>query len=203
MILFFDTETDGLPNWRLPPEHESQPQIIQLACLLTDDDGTERAMAHMLVQPTRRDIPEDVSRIHGITTEIATKFGMTAETALGLWRRFAQSADRVVAHNVRFDKQMVEIAYAHGRDYTPAQCEMIRAVRWECTMEAAAPLVNLPPTARMTAAGMTKPKPPRLEECIRHFFGEDLEGAHDALVDVRACARVYFHMRGLSPQETT
>ena len=66
-----------------------------------------------------------------------------------------------------------------------------------CTMEAATPIVNLPPTERMVAAGITKPKPPKLEECIRHFFDESLEGAHDALIDVRACSRVFFHLKTL------
>ncbi|AOW48412.1 3'-5' exonuclease family protein [Acetobacter ascendens] len=64
-----------------------------------------------------------------------------------------------------------------------------------CTMDAAAPLVNLPPTARMIAAGIDKPKAPKLEECIKHFFNEELKGAHDAMVDVRACARLFFHLR--------
>ena len=26
------------------------------------------------------------------------------------------------------------------------------------------------------------------------FFGEEISGAHDALVDTRACARVYYHL---------
>ena len=35
---------------------------------------------------------------------------------------------------------------------------------------------------------------PKLEECVRHFFGETLVGAHDALTDVRATARVFYHL---------
>ena len=35
---------------------------------------------------------------------------------------------------------------------------------------------------------------PKLEECMNHFFNETIEGAHDALVDVRATARVYYHL---------
>lgn len=57
--------------------------------------------------------------------------------------------------------------------------------------------MNLPPTERMRAAGFNKPKPPKLEECIRHFFNEDLDGAHDAMIDVAACRRVYFHLKTL------
>ena len=66
-----------------------------------------------------------------------------------------------------------------------------------CTMEAAAPIVNLPPTERMLAAGFNKPKAPKLEEAIRFFFDESLDGAHDAMVDVIACRRIYFHLKNL------
>jgi DNA polymerase III subunit epsilon len=56
-------------------------------------------------------------------------------------------------------------------------------------------LVNLPPTAKMVAAGFNKPKPPKLAEVILFLFGEELQGAHDAMVDVRATARVHFHLQ--------
>ena len=52
----------------------------------------------------------------------------------------------------------------------------------------------------MRAAGFNKPKSPKLEECIEHFFGEKLSGAHDAMVDVGACKRVYFNLKALERQ---
>lgn len=62
-------------------------------------------------------------------------------------------------------------------------------------MRQSAPIVNLPPTPKMVAAGFTKPKPPSLTECMRFFFNEDLVGAHGALTDARACARVFHEIR--------
>lgn len=58
-------------------------------------------------------------------------------------------------------------------------------------------IVNLRPTEKMIARGIMQPKPPKLAECIQHFFGEALPGAHDALVDARACGRIYFHLLSL------
>ena len=61
--------------------------------------------------------------------------------------------------------------------------------------EAAKQIVNLPPTRKMLDWGFNGPKPPKLEECMKHFFGEEFPGAHDAMVDTRACARVYWRLQ--------
>jgi len=44
----------------------------------------------------------------------------------------------------------------------------------------------------MIAAGRTNFKNPNLGEAYKFFTGKDLEGAHNAMVDVKACIEVYF-----------
>ncbi len=39
---------------------------------------------------------------------------------------------------------------------------------------------------------------PKLQETYKFLFGEEFEGAHDAMADVRACARIYFELRNRS-----
>jgi len=197
VILFFDTETTGLPNFRAPMSDDSQPHLVQLACLLTEDDGTERASLSLIVNPGVP-IPAGAAAVHGITDLIADRAGVSNATAVAMWGRLAKRADMLVAHNIRFD--MAIMAAAHARHSPGGLLVMDRAHAGRarfCTMDAAAPIVNLPPTEKMVAAGFSKPKPPKMEECIKHFFGEVLEGAHDALVDVRACARVFFHLKAM------
>ena len=63
-----------------------------------------------------------------------------------------------------------------------------------CTMRASQDLSKLAPTAAMAASGRLWNKPPKLGEAYQHFFGEDLSGAHDALVDVVACKRIYLEL---------
>lgn len=64
-----------------------------------------------------------------------------------------------------------------------------------CTKEMADPVLCLPPTARMIAAGYgDKFKAPSLAECIRFLFEEEMAGAHSALADCRYCARVFFEL---------
>lgn len=191
MILFFDTETTGLPDRYTPLNSDRQPHCVQLAALLTEDDGTERASLNLIVHPDGWTIPEAAARVHGITTEMAQRCGVREAIAAAAFYDLTKKADLLVAHNIKFDVQIIDIMFAR----VPRGWRLLGEKF--CTMDAASPLVNLPPTERMIAAGIDKPKAPKLEECIRHFFNEELKGAHDAMVDVRACARLFFHLRGV------
>lgn len=189
MILFFDTETTGFYLDRLPPDHVDQPHIVQLAAKLCDDTGNDFLSFNFIVKPTVS-IPSKASDVHGIDDDKASQFGVSPSTAVQIFRDLYTKADLVCAHNVNFDQHIIETAIAreYGKHH-PLTKQLF------CTMEAATPIVNLPPTERMIACGFNKPKPPKLEECIKHFFGEELNGAHDAMVDVDACKRVYFHLK--------
>lgn len=195
MILFFDTETTGFFDDRLPVDHEAQPYIVQLAAQLCQDDGEVLAGFCFIVDPgisSMVRIPERAAAVHGITEQKAAQFGVSIEFALSAFIHLYQRSDLVCAHNIKFDKGVIETAAARYYGKTmPLRKPLF------CTMEAASPVVNLPPTEKMRAAGFDKPKPPKLEECIQHFFHEKLDGAHDAMVDVIACRRVYLHLKSL------
>lgn len=193
MILAFDTETTGLPREDLPLEDPAQPHLVQLAALLIEDDGTERASINLLIQPDGWSIPDDVAVIHGITNEIAARCGVSEAFALAAWDRLCRRCDLLVAHQIEFDWTLVRIANARTG---ACKRDLDAEAPWMfCTMQAASGIVNLPPTSKMLWAGYDKPKAPKLAECYQFFFNETLGGAHDALVDVRACARVYFHLK--------
>jgi DNA polymerase-3 subunit epsilon len=197
VILAFDTETTGLPDFRAPSDAPNQPHLVQLAMVTLDDDMVERASVCLIIRPDGWEIPADVAKIHGITTEIAFRTGVLEKTAVDLYvELMQQSGDISIAHNISFDRRIMRIAMLRN-GYARADVEALEQQATFCTMTAASPIVNLPPTDKMKAAGFTKPKPPRLTECIKHFFDEDLTGAHDALVDVRACVRVYRHLVAL------
>ena len=188
MILCFDTETTGLTNSREPPEHPSQPHLVQLAAILYDDAGErELATLALIVRPDGWEIPAQAAAVHGITTELATAAGVPLVVALAAFNHLARAATTHVAHNAEFDMVVMGAAFHRvGRPQHP--------LNPRCTKNLATPVLNLPPTDRMRAAGFIKPKPPTLAECYKFFFNEELVGAHDALVDTRGCARVYFEL---------
>jgi hypothetical protein len=46
MKLFFDTETTGLANFQQEANHPSQPRLVQLAAILTDEACEEISTGH-------------------------------------------------------------------------------------------------------------------------------------------------------------
>ena len=188
MILFFDTETTGFTRPNMPVSHESQPHLTQIAAQLVRPDNST-FMEFSLIVNAGVPIPKQASDVHGITNEIAEEYGVSQSTAVDFFLKLYGHADLVVAHNINFDKQVMETAIARRTGGTMRLTKDLY-----CTMRNATDIVKAPPTAKMVAAGRTHWKSPNLGECIKHFFDEELEDAHDAMVDVQACRRVYFKL---------
>jgi len=183
-IIFFDTETSGLPSKNLPRTHFDQPHICQLGAILTDSTGRTLHEINMIVKPDGWVIPAAASDLHGITQEIAMGVGLSIRGVLGVFARLLEKASTIVAHNIAFDLQMLE------REMQPYT---LPAVAY-CTMAQATPILAIPPTENMRKWGMTQFKNPNLQECHEYFFGRPFDGAHDAMADVRACRDVYFEI---------
>ena len=192
-ILAFDTETTGLPAKGANPPLSAQPHILQLAFTLYSPERRPLMELSTLVKlPNGVECPANVSAVHGITTEQANTLGIPLESALRLLSYAAQRADRVIAHNASFDLQWI--------NFSCQRAEMPNVLDGKhiyCTCDAATPIVNLPPTPAMLRWGRNEPKRAKLSECFTHFFNEELVDAHDALVDTRGCARVYFHLQDM------
>lgn len=181
--LIIDTETTGFPVGSSPIDWAGQPWPVELAAVLCDDDLRVRSTLHVIVRPPVT-IPPDASKIHGITDELAERFGVPPRAATGALMRLFALADVVVGHNVSFDIDIIQSAAR--RSGVPWIQKPIR-----CTAAAAAPIVGLPPTERMVAKGMSQPKTPNLGEAVEALCARAHVGAHTALADTTACRDVY------------
>lgn len=200
LALFYDTETQSLPLFSEPSEHPGQPHIVQIAAILADLD-TERTIASMdvIIRPDGWSIPDDVARIHGITTDHAMTVGIPEEMALDMFMELWAGRLRI-AHNETFDARIIRIAlkrYHDPRDQTLAihPSDMWKVSSSECTARMATPILNLPPTEKMLASGRRHAKTANLGEAYQYFSGKPLENAHSAVADVQACMFIYFAMR--------
>lgn len=194
-VLFYDTETTGLPLFKEPSEDPRQPHLVQLAALLVDfDTRTTIASMNVIVQPQGWQIPEEVTAIHGIGWEYAMDVGVSELTALRMFMELHGGRLRI-AHNEPFDARLIRI----GLKRYPSlgfDADAWRAAPSECTQRLATPILKLPPTQKMLAAGFNKHKSANLAEAWRHFFTTEFTGAHSAMGDVQACQAVYFAIKG-------
>lgn len=198
-VLVFDTETTGRANFGLPGSHPSQPLPVQLGALMyhvpegtpfTFEDAKEVHRVNLIIdQP--KEIAEGAQNVHGISPELATAVGISLETAMFTFDDMAAKADLLVCHNFKFDIRVMEQAYVVCGHHV-GLWGTVANKRSFCTMQAATPILKLPKDN-----GHKGNKWPKLEECTQVFFGEDIAGAHDALVDVEATARVFFHIINL------
>lgn len=198
LIYFFDTETTGLPQFKLPSNDPIQPHLVDVAALLYDDAGTLVDSFETIIRPDGWVIPDEVAAIHGITTEMAMDLGMPESEALDGFMAIHERAGLRVAHNRQFDDRIMRIALMRYRGEDTA--EAYKAGSGFCTMNATRDLVKCPPTEKMIRAGFTKYKNPTLAEAYRHFTGEDLQGAHRARADAEGCALIYFALQAEEPR---
>ena len=195
-MIAYDTETTGLPDFKARSTDPKQPHLVQLALVTCNEDGTEAGAKARIVKPDGWTIPEETTAIHGISQEQALAEGVTEQHAVVTYVMAQAMCTLRIAHNESFDRRIMRIAMTRlglERDFI----EFMEARASFCTCEAAKPILNMPPTNKMTAKGMRSPKPPKLIECMQYFFSEHLVAAHDALADARACARIYFHRKKL------
>lgn len=191
--IFYDTETTGLPLFREPSSHPGQPHIVQLAAALVNmETAAVVASIDVIVRPEGWAIPTEVAAIHGITTERAMDEGVPEPLVLDMLLQLWGGQRTRIAHNEQFDARIVRIATLRHR---PDMADPWEAGRAECTAQLATPIMKLPPTERMLAAGRTHPKTPNLGEAFRHFIGAELTNAHSAMPDVLACKDVYFAIK--------
>ncbi len=173
----FDTETTG----RDPALGD---RIVEIGCVeLIDLSPTGRTL-HRYVNPAR-DVPEEVVRIHGLTTRfLADKPFFQDPSVVDELMDFLGD-DPIVAHNAEFDRKFLNAELERlGRPPTPQS-------RYVDTLA----------IARQKFRGAAN----SLDALSKRFMldrdGFDLSarkgpGGHGALVDSKILARVYLELRG-------
>lgn len=174
-FIAFDCETTGIDD----------PRLVELGAVLMEDDR-ERASVSLIVRPDGFEVPEAATKVHGISHVAALAAGVPLVIAVAVLTNLWACATERVAHNLEFDDKVID-----GEIRRLGRASTLARPPGRCTADLSAPILNLPPTERMLAAGFDKPKRPSLREAYRHFFNEDPPNAHSALADARAAARVY------------
>lgn len=183
LILFYDTETTGLPLFKEPSEHQGQPHIVQIAAALVDEDTRKIVQSiDLIIKPDGYEIPEEMTAIHGIDTAFASAYGVPFIQAMSVFLHLWDGQKRV-AFNESFDSRIIRIAQ-NRLGVSDKQLDEWKLAPSECCMKMA---------NQYTKLG----KFPKLIEAYRHFFREDFDDQHNAMSDVKACMAVYFAIQDM------
>ena len=186
MYLFFDTETTGLPkNWKAPvTDLANWPRLVQLAYLLTDNEGNKIAGGDSIIKPVGFTIPEESAQIHGISTARAEKEGTDLLGVLQNFYAAIEKADYLVAHNISFDEKIMgaELLRNKMTDIIPAKQKI-------CTMQSA--------TDYCAISGPYGYKWPKLTELHHKLFQEGFNESHNAAADMAATVKCFWELKRL------
>lgn len=188
MYLVFDTETTGLPkNYKAPLDDFSNwPRIVQIAWAIFDNEGKNWVEKSFVIYPDNYIIPDEVAKIHRVTQERAMKEGQPIKKVLAEFLSDVSRVDVLLGHNISFDESIVGseiLRQGMGEDLVKLQ-ELDKI----CTMKSSVSFCQI----SNNRGGY---KWPNLSELHRCLFQTDFPEAHDALVDVLACAKCFFALK--------
>lgn len=188
MYLVFDTETTGLPPYAMgrkgyiSPKHFvewNNCRVVQLAWMVVNDTHEIVATRDFLIRPRDFTIPEESTRIHGITQEKACSEGVSIKEALRAFLEDLPKVDVLVAHNIDFDIHVV-------------LAELYRA-----KMDTQS-LLRLPTYCTMKEGSTRYEKWCKLGELYEKYFHQKPDIVqHRACNDVMLCYTVYKHQRSI------
>lgn len=186
--LVFDTETTSKCDFKAPHTSPYQPDIIQIAWILGDEHNIIEEF-QTLVNPTDANpqwqMDPGAEAVHGISRQEVLENGRPTKEVMVQFSAALHQADVLVCHNTQFDFKLV--ATALHRVNGGKTLERLQNSNRYCTMLKSTRLCNLP--------GPYGPKWPKLLELYPFLFnGEQFDGAHEALSDVRATRRCYYEM---------
>lgn len=187
--LFFDTECNGLPdNYNSDVTATNNwPRMIQLAWIITDEQGIELKRQSYLIYPEGFKINVEVAKLTRISTERARSEGISLSKAITEFMNDVDMVHMVIGHNVDFDLHIVGCElYRMEMDYgafmnKPNLCTMLKSINY-----CAIPKSN---------SYWDEYKWPKLEELYQILFDCKFGNAHDALSDVEATKECYFELK--------
>lgn len=166
MPLIFDTETTGLIENR-STRLNLQPEIIEFYGIDGDDE------IDTLIKPKIKELPEIITKITGLTDDDLKDQRPFRAHAPAI-KNLIEKADCVVAHNLSFDMDMVDLEFERLEQTVAWPKERI------CTVEQTVYLKGY----RLNLSAL-----------YELLFEEKFKDAHRAKYDVQALARCYGELK--------
>lgn len=186
-IGFFDLETTGIPakgaNYR---EHFNEfPRVVSIAWKLRGSEAK-----YFIVRPEGYEIPEEATKIHGISTAQAIEWGRSFNEILKEFVRDFKGVDFIVNHNIYFDTSILKAnaLRAFGGEYLEAVIDPL--------LDKDKRIDTMRETVKFVGAKFQDGRPgkfPTLTELYEKLFANRFN-AHNALDDVLATEKCFYKL---------
>ncbi|WP_185882710.1 DNA polymerase III subunit alpha [Blattabacterium cuenoti] len=182
MYCILDTETTGLPIRSGDISSENWPRIVQLSWQIHDISGKIIEFQDFIIKPENYDIPFNAFKIHGITNEIAKKYGFDLHIVLNKFIKSFNQSKCVIGHNLNFDLRVIEFElFRKKKDFS------LKKKKCLDTKLISMNYCQLPGNKKRF-------KWPTLSELYHKLFNENILYQHNAANDVKATARCFLEL---------
>jgi DNA polymerase-3 subunit epsilon len=209
-VLVFDVETTGLIPFQKasdpPPPLESLPYILQLSFLIynTKQKKITNSANHYIRVEDDSPISDEITTLTGIDRKIIKEKGSPITHVLKDFYEAYMSCNCVVAHNINFDRNMINIEIARNwKTLESMGCVAVKKVFNHefqnqnqidnfCTMRYSRGICKI---ERISKKGEKYYKNPRLVELYEHLFNSIPANLHDSMVDTYVCLQCFAKMK--------
>ena len=207
-IMVFDVETTGLlPKRNIETPLEELPHIIQMSFIIFDTVQfyiCKKYNAYIKVTDNV-EIPKIITELTGITRQTCDERVIDIVEVLGEFYHAYLSCDCIIAHNLSFDKKMVQLEIE--RNYVAMESthphllhlfnpifNQFHNIELYCTMMSSLNICNIMMNSKVDPTKQYK-KFPKLAELYAKLFHSTPENLHNSLVDTLVCLRCFLKIR--------
>lgn len=204
-FLIFDTETTGLAQTKIINQEtlNKWPHIVQFSYIIYDMENGIIVSKDCIIKLNGITIPEDLTKIHGISNKISQEKGENLEVVLKEFFYYLRKVDFLVGHNISFDINMIIVELLriiYDRLYPK---EHIDAYKHDlhflqnfknvfCTLKQSIELCGLKAIDKF---GKEYEKWPKLSELHEKLFGTTPNNLHNSFIDILVTLRCFIKLK--------
>lgn len=206
-FLVFDTETTGLPKSKYinPTTLDSWPHIVQFSYLVYDYPLNEiiESKDFIIKMPENILIPEESTKIHGITNNLSNEKGTLLTVVLNEFFNSLKKVDKLIGHNIKFDINMIKIELLriiNDKSYLPEETMHYKKYLYlignfdniTCTLKDSILFCNI---QSIDKNGKIYLKYPKLFELYEKLFNEIPNNLHNSFNDILVTLRCFMKLK--------
>ncbi len=206
-FLVFDTETTGLPKTRFisPFTLHQWPHIVQFSYIIYDSslNNIVESKDYIIKVPESILIPDDSSKIHGITNQISLDKGVPINDVLSEFFHDLREVDTLIGHNIEFDVNMVKVELLRLINKNSLAEEQSKLYKYDlhfltnfknvsCTLKDSIQLCNI---QSIDKYGKPYLKYPKLVELHEKLFNQCPSNLHNSFNDILVTLRCFMKLK--------